>query len=155
MNRYEKYIGLKMAIESLFGRKSWYDLKESNHLPTWRKYSINLLKSIKISIDETIEIFDDDWKNDINREINHGIKILKSNKNIDDFIATIASTLIKISFLQIGFMPCRYSSENVSLRKENWKLDVHRSVNYTQTKKQKENFLYYKQEKNRNKNVKN
>lgn len=149
MNEYTKYLVLKSAIEDLFGSEAWYALKESNHLLTWRKYAIKTLKAIKTSIEETIEIVDNDWRKQVDLEIDGGIDRAKKDGSIDEIIATLAGTLIRIAFMQIGNMPHRKGSRKVgSLRKENWKLNAFRTVIYLQTEEQKERLFWSYQQRN-------
>jgi len=142
MNEYSKYHFFKSTVEDLFGKKSWYDLKESNHIPTWKKYAKKILKSIEFSINSTIEIYDDIWISEIESNIERGIKHLNLVNSIDEIISVVAATLINVSFLQIGFMPKRAGNDmNVSFRKSNWQLDEFRTVAYLQSYDQKEKLF--------------
>lgn len=146
MNTYSKYLILKSAIENLFGSQAWYSLKESNHVPTWRKYAEKTLKSIEISIKDTVDIYDEEWILEIEKNIQRGINALKHQKNIDEIVATLAGTLITVSFLQIGHMPRRKGNQHkFTLRKGNWRLNPYRQVVYLQTKEQKERLFLDKQ----------
>ena len=147
MNEYSKYLPVKSAIESLFGKKAWYALKESNSIPDWRKYTEKTLKAIQLSIHESVKHFDSDWRDEIDNEIKRGIDSIKLSKSIDEIIASLAGALINISFLQVGYMPQRKgSSHNITLRKENWDLSHHRSVIYLQSQEQKERLFWSKQQ---------
>lgn len=146
-NKYTKYLFLKSAIEDLFGSDAWYALKESNHVPTWRKYGIKTLQAISISIASTVEVFDDDWRSDIDKQLVEGIKRIKGDSEIDEIISNLAGTLIRVSFMQIGLMPNRKGADRrTTLRKDDWRLDPFRSVIYTQTKEQKEKMFWSKQQ---------
>jgi len=148
MNEYAKYMILKSAIEDIFGSEAWYSLKESNHIPTWRKYAEKTLKAIEFSIKDTIEIYDDEWVHEIEENIQRGVKSLKGQDSIDEIIATLAGTLINVSFLQIGHMPSRKgSNRKYSMRKGKWCFNAYRQVAYLQTKEQKENIFFDKQRK--------
>ena len=146
MNEYTKYLVLKSALESIFGSAAWYALKESNHVPTWRKYGIKTLQCIELSIDATVEIADEEWKQEIRNVISDGIARLKIDKEIDEIISTLAGTLIRVSFNQIGLMPNRKGSPKpVTLKKELWVLNPFRSVVYLQTPIQREQLFLTKQ----------
>lgn len=146
-NEYTKYLHLKFVIERLFGSDAWYALKESNHIPTWRKYGIKTLRAIAVSIEATVEVFDGVWRKDIDAEIAEGIERIKACKEIDEIIASLAGTLICVSFMQIGHMPNRRSAPKPpTLRKDAWRFDAFRTVTYTQTKKQKEQLFYVRQQ---------
>ncbi len=147
MNEYKKYLFLKSAIEDLFGSDAWYALKESNHIPTWRKYGVKTLKAVGVAIAATVEISDDEWWHNIDKILSEGIERIKKDDNIDEIIATLAGTLIRVSFTQIGLMPNRKGSTNSGrLSKEEWRLNAFRSVIYTQTKEQKEHQFWSKQQ---------
>jgi hypothetical protein len=147
MNKYSKYSILKSAIEDVFGSNAWYSLKESNHIPTWRGYIIKTLKAIKLSIHETIEIFDEDWLLELDEEIDWGIEASGKATEIDELISILAGTLIKVSFQQIGFIPRRgENKKETTLRKSSWKLNSCRSAVYLQTPEQKEHLFWSKQQ---------
>jgi hypothetical protein len=131
MDEYTKYVFLKSTIEELFGSDAWNTLKVSNHIPTWRKYAIKTIKAIRVSVETTIEYYDEDWKKDFEQYIDYGISKIKKDRNIEEIIASLAATLIKVSFNFIGLVPQRKTQQGIpSFRKENWKLDSYRSVIY-------------------------
>ncbi|MCF8720736.1 hypothetical protein [Nitrospina gracilis] len=142
MNEYSKYLILKSSIENLFGSDAWYALKESNHLKTWRKYAEKTLKAIELSIKDTVEIYDEEWMQEIEKNIQRGIEGIKLRKSIDEIIAVLCGTLINISFLQIGQIPGKKgSSHKYPLKKGKWRLNSYRQVIYLQTKAQKEDLF--------------
>jgi hypothetical protein len=146
MNEYTKYLPFKSVLESLFGRDVWYALKESNHLPTWRKYGVKTLKAVLIAINSTVEVADEQWREDIAKTIADGISKIEKEKDIDEIIAALAATMIKVSFLQIGLMPDkRGSAKSTILRQEAFQLNSFRTVIYTQTETQKENLFLTQQ----------
>ena len=119
MNKYEKYIPVKSAIERLFGREAWYALKESNSIPTWKKYTKKTLDALKLSIHETVKHFDDVWLCEIDNEIKEGVESIKCSKTIDEIIASLAGALINVSFLQARFMSHREGlDQKNTLKKE-------------------------------------
>ncbi len=147
-NEYTKYLLLKSSIEDLFGSDAWYALKESNHIPTWRKYGVKTLQAIGVSIESTIDICDDEWRSDVARQLAEGIERIKRDNDIDEIIASLAGTLIRVSFIQIGLMPNRKGvTKSTSLRKDAWCLNPYRTVMYTQSKDQKESLFLSKQRK--------
>jgi len=146
MNQYAKYIIFKSAIEDLFGSDAWYALKESDHIPTWRNYAEKTLKSIELAIKDTVEIYDEEWMQEIERNIQRGIEALKKQNDIDEFMATLAGTLINVSFMQIGSMPRRSgNNRKYPLRKGKWCFNGYRQVVYLQTKEQKEKLFFNNQ----------
>ena len=148
MNEYSKYFSLKSSIENLLGTEAWYALKESDSISTWRKFLSKALKALMVSINETVQICDDGWLTEVNRCIDKGLEDLKKRSSIDELISCLAATLLDVSFLQTGFLPKRKGKvDSVSLRKENWRHDVHRQVVYLQTPKQRESLFWSKQQK--------
>lgn len=142
MNEYSKYLILKSSIEDLFGTEAWYALKESNHLPTWRKYAERTLKAIELSIKDTVEIYDNAWLREVEENIQRGVDGIKSQKSIDEIIAALAGSLINISFLQIGLIPRRKGQpDKYPLKKGKWRLNTYRQAIYLQTRLQHENLF--------------
>lgn len=139
MNSYTKYIGVKSVMEDLFGSDAWYALKETNHVPTWRKYADKTLRTVRLAITDTVEICDPEWLDNVCTCIDEGIARLKSQKEIDEIIGVLAGTMIEVSFWQVGNMPRRKGRKvRPTLRQGSWNLNGHRSVIYLQTKKQRE-----------------
>jgi hypothetical protein len=140
VNAYTKYLPLKSALEDLFGRDAWYALKESNHLPTWRKYGQKTLRAVERAIRDTVEICDDQWLSDVTERLARGLEEVKLADSIEDVVGVLAGTMVEVSFLQIGHMPRRKGGDgSPALRKGEWKLDGFRSVVYLQTPEQKNN----------------
>lgn len=134
-----QYFPMKAIFESILGNTSFMKVKDCGSFKAWKKESINLLKAVAISINTTVEIADDEWRLEINSEIQDGIKSIKTTKEIDEMFCILAATLTTISFLQIGFLPRdHWKSKRVSLISQNWKLNSVRSVQYVQNNAQKE-----------------
>tara|TARA_R100001143_G_scaffold62974_1_gene67936 strand:- start:26402 stop:26953 length:552 start_codon:yes stop_codon:yes gene_type:complete len=147
MNGYSKYFSLKSSIEGLLGTEAWYALKESQDISTWKKFLGKALKALKVSILETVQVCDDEWRAEISTLIDDGVKHINRGKSIDELISSLAATSLNVAFLQTGFLPRRESAVNsVSLRKANWRHDLYRQVVYLQTPKQKESLFWHKQQ---------
>jgi hypothetical protein len=138
---------LKQAIEELLGREAWYDLKETTSEAKWRKYLLKLLKAVRISVHESIDVRDKAWIDAVDENLSRGEETLKSSKDIDDLLSSFTATLLRQVFLQIGMRPTRSDAQKVSLSKENWKLNSHRSVQYVQSKVQLEAVFWSEQQK--------
>ncbi|MGL4605202.1 MAG: hypothetical protein ACRCU9_13750, partial [Iodobacter sp.] len=90
----------------------------------------------------------EEWINQINDAIEHGKSNIKSATDIEEAISALSAAFINISFLQVGFMPKRKGmTERISLKKENWRLNSHRTVMYLQTAEQKESIFWGEQQK--------
>jgi len=139
MNEYTKYLSVKSALEDLFGSGAWYAPKESNHLGTWRKYADRTLKAVELSVRDSVEIYDDEWMQEVSRCLQNGKKDLDLADSIDEIVGVLAGTMIEMSFIQLGHMPRRKGTPGpYPLRKGEWKMNGFRSVAYLQTREQKE-----------------
>lgn len=128
-----QYYALKAAIEQLLGNKAWLDLKECTSVRTWRKYVLKLFDAVRISITQSIEIRDEAWVVEVHENLDRGAMAAKSAKDIDDLLSVLSATLLRQVFLQIGRLPNRSTARKVTLAREYWTLNSHRSVQYIQT----------------------
>ncbi|GAB2894049.1 hypothetical protein GCM10027046_23770 [Uliginosibacterium flavum] len=140
-------IMLKSAIEQLLGREAWYELKETTSLSPWRKNVLKLLKAIRISVEESVEVRDQAWFDSVAQNIARGEECAKASKDIDELLSCFTATLLRQVFLQIGTLPNRIGQSSVSLRRDNWKLNGHRSVQYVQSSAQIESVFWSLQQK--------
>jgi hypothetical protein len=139
-------IMLKSAIEQLLGRDAWYDLKETTSLTPWRKYVLKLLKAIRVSIHESVEMRDQAWLDAVGENLLRGEEAARASKDIDDLLSCFTATLLRQVFLQLGALPNRKGRPAVSLSKENWRLNGQRSVLYVQSKAQLEYVFWNEQQ---------
>jgi hypothetical protein len=137
---------LKSAIEQLLGQDAWYELKETTSLTPWRKYVLKLLKAIRISILESVEVHDPAWLKAVTENLGRGEEAAKSSKDIVTLLSSFTGTLLRQVFLQIGALPNRKGQPSVSLGKENWRLNGQRSVQYVQSKLQIESAFWHEQQ---------
>ncbi len=133
----EKYYSLKATLEMLWGKGTYLELKHCSDLSIWKKYAERTLQASLVAIEETVQIKDEDWQKSVDCIINHGIERIKSSKDFDDLFQYLSSTYIELSFHQIGLMPSRPPSIRPTLRKQDWKLDGYRTVQYVQLPEQK------------------
>lgn len=91
-----------------------------------------------IAFDTAVEVADDIFQKEVEDEINQGIKSVKSVKSINDLFSSLAGIYARLSFLQLGLRLSR--RVDGSLKKECWKLNNYRTVQYVQTKVQKRNL---------------
>ena len=68
------------------------------------------------------------------------ITLVKGAKTINDLFSSLAGTYARLSFLQFGLRVSRRG--NSSLRKEKWKLNSFRTVQYVQTEEQKKSLEF-------------
>lgn len=137
---------LKSAIEQLLGRSTWSDLKETTSLTPWRKQVLKLFKAIRISIHASVEVSDAAWLHAVESNISRGEKGAREAKDIDELLSCFTATLLRQVFLQIGMVPNKTTATRVSFRKEEWRLNNHRSVQYVQSKQQLEATFWSEQQ---------
>lgn len=137
---------LKAAIEELLGNQAWLDLKETTSVATWRRYIIKLIDAIEISINESIEIRDESWEIMVKENLSIGRQSAKTAKNIEDLLSVFSATMLRQVFLQIGLCPSRETTKLVTLSRENWRLNTHRSVQYIQSPAQIEATFWSEQQ---------
>jgi hypothetical protein len=129
---------IKHLLEEIFGQPTWYKLKETGSIRTWKTETARLLRAIDLSIKSTVEISDDQWRRDMAELIADGIKRIDRAKYIDELLSDLAATLTRIVFLQIGLIPSHYgASATLPLVARNWTLKGHRSVQYVQNDAQR------------------
>lgn len=133
-----QFYPLKALFERLLGKPTYMRLKESAHFPSWKAATIKLLDAMHFSILSTVCIADRQWFDDVREVIERGKKALKSQDTIADLFATLAATLIELSFTQMGGMPRRmYPPKTIPLDARYWTFDGLRSVQYVQTAEQR------------------
>lgn len=96
-----QYYPMKATFERILGGDSYRKLKDYATIKDWKVETKKLLQSIQLSIDATIEIADDEWRQEINEEIEYGVKLVNRCKTIDELFSSLSAVLIKIVFLQI------------------------------------------------------
>jgi hypothetical protein len=141
-----QYFALKTAIEGLLGREAWRDLKECTEVAKWRRYFLRLMEAIRMSIEASIEICDQGWRDKIRENLDRGTSGVKAAKSIEDLLSSFTATLLRQTFLQIGQLPNRSMADKVTLSRENWRLCDHRSVQYVQSPAQVEAVFWSQQQ---------
>lgn len=133
-----QYYPMKALFERILGRSSFINVKDYGSLSAWKKECKNLLKAIEVSVIATVEIADDDWHLQVQELLKHGCARIELAKSIDEVFAALAATLGELAFLQLGFVPQgHYLEMRIPLRKNNWKLDPVRTVQYVQSNQQR------------------
>lgn len=133
-----QYYPMKAVFEEILGKASFMKVKDYGPLKSWKAETGCLLKAVALSINATVEIADEEWRAEINAEIEHGISLVESCSEIDELFSCLSATLTKVVFLQIGFVPRGHRSvSRVALTPRNWKLNPVRSVQYVQNEQQR------------------
>lgn len=136
-------VAFKRLIEDVLGKASWLEAKECTSLVIWKKLCTRLLKANEATILSSVEVCDDRFIIDIEKEVEHGRKTISSSKDFTTLFMALSSALSTISFLQCGGVPVT-SGRSVRIKEgKQWKMDFHRSVQYVQTKEQLERVEYW------------
>jgi hypothetical protein len=81
-----QYYPMKAVFEQVLGNRTYLKLKETGSFSDWKKAAGKLLKAIKLSILETVQVADDDYFRQVHFEIEHGEKIILSTQEIDELL---------------------------------------------------------------------
>ncbi|HQO09813.1 MAG TPA: hypothetical protein PLK90_08730 [Clostridiales bacterium] len=134
-------MAVTLLIQRLYGQKDYSLVKNYKDIPDAKKYYTKILKSLIISISETITVSDKRQINELIELLEYGIKQIKACKSFDDIDQRMIATLAQLSFQLIGNCPDRWSRKNVINRKEYWELNAHRQIQYVQTPEHKSNAI--------------
>jgi hypothetical protein len=134
-----QFYPLKAVLEELLGHRVYSRIKETATLRDWQDVFQRLLRAIKLAIESTVDIADEDWFAEIDSSLQLGKTQIAESKTVTDLFACLSATLARIVFLQIGFLPLkRQQIETIPLTKERWTLRSVRTVQYVQNRKQRE-----------------
>ena len=134
-----QFYPLKAVLEELLGHRVYSRLKETATLRDWQDVLQRLLRAIKLAIESTVDIADQDWFAEIDSILELGKTQIAESKTVTDLFACLSATLVRVVFLQIGFLPLgRQQIENIPLTKERWTLRSVRTVQYVQNRKQRD-----------------
>ncbi len=134
-----QYYTMKAVFEKILGKASFMKVKDCGSLKSWKAETVRLLNAIAYSIDTTVEVADEDWRVEVRKEIQRGITCVKSARKIDELFSRLSAALVKVVFLQIGFLPLGHSNLRFTPPRKppNWKLNSVRSVQYVQSEQQR------------------
>jgi len=134
---------LKFALEGLLGADEWYRLKDSRDLKTWQRSLLKVMKASEVTIASTIEVVDQGWSKDAISIIDNGRKDVAESRCIREVFSAFAACYLQLSFHQLGFLPNRKGhAGKFAAIPTNWRLNVYRSVQYTQTDQQRLRLMY-------------
>ena len=134
----KQYCHMKALFERILGHTSFMRVKDYAPLRVWKAESRKLIKAVELSIETTVQVVDDEWKEEVRLLLEYGLSLIDLSDSIDELFASLAATLGELSFLQIGYVPKGHSREDrIPLIAPNWKLDRVRTVQYVQSPKQR------------------
>lgn len=143
-----QFYSMKDVMEQLFGKRAYLRLKETASLKDWKDSTVKLLNAILLASESSVAVADEDWRNEITDAVKLGVKVISSSEHISDLFSSLAATLTRISFVQIGCMPNhRLQQKTVPLKKDWWTLRHFRSVQYVQSEAQKAALIQVREKK--------
>jgi hypothetical protein len=134
----QQFAFMKRFLEVTLGHPVYLKLKDGAPLKEWQKATIRLLKAVELAINSTVEIADQEWRDDIAAAICLGRDLIRGSDTSSALFAVLSATLTQIVFLQIGLMPSRSHETTTPLTAAFWTLNRHRSVQYVQTAVQRQ-----------------
>lgn len=137
-------VNFAFLIHRLYGRKSYQEIKSYMDLPLTRKYFRRMIASIEVAARATLTITDQSHRTQFIDVTERYDSLIRSSKSHDDVRELMIAFQSEIIFLLIGAMPNRWQEENVTNtnRKENWKLNLYRQIQYVQNAEQKKNVIF-------------
>lgn len=129
-------------ILNLYGQKHYIKVKDYQSVETAKIYFIRIITSIKHSINQTIEVSDKHQIINLINILNVGEKNLKLCKTFSEIDQTFITIQTKLIFQLIGYYPNNSQEKNIINKKERWKLNPIRQIQYTQNNKQKEIAIF-------------
>ncbi|QXZ08704.1 hypothetical protein KUF54_11590 [Comamonas sp. Y33R10-2] len=134
-----QYYASKALFETVLGRDAFVRVKDFGSLAAWRENYSKLLGAIRVSVEATVKICDEEWKSQVALLLTHGLDGVKTAKSIDEIHASAAATLGELAFLQLGFVPLGHRTcKNIPLVPKNWDMSPVRTVQYVQSPTQRE-----------------
>lgn len=126
-------------IHDILGATEFRRVKDGYSHKSLQKTLLKNIKAIKHAAEENLKVIDATHLRHIKCCIDDAEKKIKRTESENELFEVFASFQGKLIFLLIGEAPKR--KENFTNRRENWKLDRHRSLIYTQNEQQKANLL--------------
>ena len=129
-------------VQQLYGQNDYYRIRKQQTLSTVRSYYTKILDTFQISINETILVADKNQMESLNSIIDEGKSRLKTAQTFDFLDNIFLEIQTKLIFQLIGLVPDRWSQKNIANRKEYWRLNSLRQIQYVQNFKQKERLIF-------------
>lgn len=135
-------ISFSFLLLQLFGQKSYSEIKGYQNITLIKKYYIKLINSFKHAINETINITDKNQITSLFNILNNGEKKIKSCDNFNDIDQAFITIQTKMILQLLGQIPNHSREKNIINKKENWKLNSLRQIQYVQNTKHKELMVF-------------
>lgn len=129
-------------VQQLYGQNDYNRIRKRQTVSAARNHYTKILDTFQISLNETILVADKNQMESLNSIIDEGKSRLKAAKAFDFLDNIFLEIQTKLIFQLIGLVPDRWSQINVANRKEDWRLNSHRQIQYVQNNKQKESLIF-------------
>ena len=141
---YARNFSIKSEIGRVLGLNAWYALKETTNTAVWKKYFEKVLKSYLAAAKATVTVADDHWHKEFEENIKDAIKRVRGANDFDCALDVFCAALIRQSYLQLGLVLKRgpSSMEEVRLVPGSWRLNSFRTVQYVQTREQRDRHFW-------------
>jgi hypothetical protein len=126
-------------IHEILGGKEYRKVKDGYSHASLKSTLLRTTKAIRHAIEENLKVIDPPHLRHMTSCVELAESQLKSTKSEIELFEIYTAFQGKLIFLLLGEAPMR--REGFSNRRENWKLDRHRSVIYTQNEEQKTKLL--------------
>lgn len=141
-NKRKTNINFKFLIQRLYGKNDYYRVKHNQTISKVKHYYLKILDTFSIAINETIIVSDNIQIQLLNSIIIEGKESLKNLKTFQSLDNAFITTQTELIFQLIGNNPKRDFIKNVPNRKDKWKLNGHRQIQYVQNEKQKKDQIF-------------
>jgi hypothetical protein len=135
-------LSMSFLLMKLYGQKSYSEVKDYQDILLVKKYYLKLIKSFKHAILETLEIADKNQIQSLLNILKNRESILLVCKTFSDIDQVFISMQTELIFQLLGQIPNRSQTKNVLNRKENWKLNGLRQIQYVQNIRHKEVLIF-------------
>lgn len=130
-------ITFSFLIHRLYGDRDYRAIKSYNRPASLRKYYLKIVHTIRLAVEDTILITDAAHRKEMHALLSRAEDMMKMMKTFEDLDQYMVAFQAEFIFLLIGAMPSRWKSKQVINKKNNWKLNGARQIQYTQSAEQK------------------
>ena len=96
-----QYYAMKSLFERVLGRSSFTRVKDYAPLAVWKVEARRLIKAIALSIESTVLVVDDEWKDEVKSLLDHGVSRVEMSASVDQLFASLAATFGELAFLSL------------------------------------------------------
>ena len=133
-------INFEHLLSNLFGKSNYHSITGHYKSTTWAKYICKIFDAIEKSIDQNIAFSDNYQKSEFSRICTDTKSKIQANQNINSINHDTILGMSKIIFNLMGKMPDNWDRKVVN-HPNHWRIDRHRTINYSQTTRQRANLI--------------